>query len=169
MVNNPNVYVTEDFDSFRIGTEEEAEKYNWVSMEKGRKMYKKEEDFLAAIAKITLFDNDELKMVCQGKENDAWVLYEQKVVNSAVLIYSRHIFRAYVQHVLRKFIKNGYQRVEFRAELLKLSLYDTQGKFICKMPENEYAVAFDEAFAEIEKESPDFSVGFIFYVRKSWS
>jgi hypothetical protein len=28
-------------------------------------------------------------------------------------------------------------------------------------------VAFDEAFAEIEKESPHFTVGFIFYVRKS--
>jgi hypothetical protein len=37
------------------------------------------------------------------------------------------------------------------------------------MPESEFATAFDEAFAEIEKESPDFSVGFIFCLRKSRS
>lgn len=98
-------------------------------------MYKKEEDFLAAIAKITIFDSEELQMVCKGKDNAAWNLFEQKSLNFSTLVESRHLFRAYVQHVLRKFIKNGYQRVEFRAELLKLSLYDTNGKFICKLPE----------------------------------
>jgi hypothetical protein len=59
--------------------------------------------------------------------------------------------------------------VEFRAELIKLSFYDPQGKFICKLPESEYAVAFDEAFKEIQKEYPHFTVGFIFYLRKSES
>lgn len=112
-------------------------------MDQGRKMYKKEEDFLAAISKITIFDAEELKMICRGKDNDAWNLFEKKSSNSTVLIYSRHLFTAYVKHMLRKFIRNGYQRVEFRAELLKLSLYDAHGKFVCKLPENEFAVAFD--------------------------
>jgi hypothetical protein len=80
-------------------------------MAEGRKMYKKEEDFVAAIAKITLFDAEELKIISQGKDNAAWVVFEKKVLNSAILIYSRHLFRPYVQHVLRKFIKNGYQRI----------------------------------------------------------
>jgi hypothetical protein len=132
-------------------------------------MYKREEDFLGAIAKITLFDNEELKRVCRGHDREAWVLFEQKVLNSAVIIYSRHLFTHYVRHVLRKFIRNGYQRVEFRAELARLSLYDPKGKFVCKLPEKEFAVAFDEAFAEIEKEEAQFSVGFIFVLRKSRS
>ncbi len=60
MAGDPNVYVTEDFASFRIGTTEDAKKYNWISMKEGRKMYKKEEDFLAAISKISIFDSEEL-------------------------------------------------------------------------------------------------------------
>jgi hypothetical protein len=83
------------------------------------------------------------------------------------LIYSKNFFGHYVKHVLRKFIKNGYHRVEFRAELVKLSLYDENGKFICKLHEKEYAEIFDEAYAEIERENPEFSVGFIFYLMKS--
>lgn len=134
MIADPNVYVTEDFDSFRIGTREEAQRYGWVSMEAGRKMYKREEDFLAAICKIALFDSDELRSVCQGRGKEAWALYEQKVLHSSVIIYSRHLFGHYVRHALRKFIRNGYQRVEFRAQLLRLSLYDAHGKFISKMP-----------------------------------
>jgi hypothetical protein len=133
---DPNVYVTEDFDCFRIGTQEEAAKFNWISMVQARKMYKREEDFVEAIAKITIFDAEELKQVSRGKDNAAWTLFEQKSLNSSVLISSRHLFTAYVKHVLRKFVKNGYQRVEFRAELIKLSHYDAHGKFICKLPES---------------------------------
>ena len=134
MVTDPNVYVTEDFDSFRIGTREEAQRYGWVSMEAARKMYKREEDFLAAISKIALFDSDELRTVCGGRGKEAWALYEQKVLSSSVIINSRHLFGQYVRHALRKFIRNGYQRVEFRAALLRLSLYDPHGRFISKMP-----------------------------------
>jgi hypothetical protein len=57
---DPNVYVTDDFASFRIGTSEDAKRYNWISMKEGRKMYKIEEDFFAAIAKISIFDSEEL-------------------------------------------------------------------------------------------------------------
>lgn len=44
-------------------------------MKKSRKMYKKEDDFLAAIAKISIFDSEELQMVCKGKDNAAWNLF----------------------------------------------------------------------------------------------
>lgn len=111
MVNDPNIYVTEDFVSFRIGTKEEAEKFGWISMPKARKQFKSEEDFIAAVAKITLFDSEEVKTVCQGKDSLAWNLFEQKAEHTHVLIYSKNFFGRYVKHVLRKFIKNGYQRV----------------------------------------------------------
>jgi len=54
-----------------------------------------------------------------------------------------------VKHILKKFIKNGYQRVEFRAELVRLSVYDEKGQFIGKETENGFATAFDEAFEQI--------------------
>lgn len=49
-------------------------------------MYKKEEDFLAAIAKITIFDSEELQTVCKGKDNAAWSLFEQKSLNFSTLV-----------------------------------------------------------------------------------
>jgi hypothetical protein len=41
----------------------------------------------------------------------AWRLFETKTANFEVLLYARHIFVKYVNHVLEKFILNGYQRV----------------------------------------------------------
>jgi len=79
----------------------------------------------------------------------AWRLFEKKTENFSVLIYARHIFIKYVKHILKKFIKNGYQRVEFRAELVRLSVYDEKGQFIGKETENGFATAFDEAFEQI--------------------
>ena len=51
---------------------------------------------------------------------EVWNLFEKKISNTGTLIYTKDIFEKYVEHVLRKFIANGYQRVEFRAELVKL-------------------------------------------------
>jgi hypothetical protein len=51
-----------------------------------------------------------------------------------------------VQHILKKFIANGYQRVEFRAELVKLANYDVNGKLLGKLPETSFAACFDNAF-----------------------
>jgi hypothetical protein len=50
---------------------------------------------------------------------------------------------AFVKHILRKFIKNGYQRVEFRAELTRLTVYGPQGQFVGQLPESGFSEAFD--------------------------
>ena len=44
-----------------------------------------------------------------------WSTFEKKITNTGTLIYSKDIFGRYVEHILKKFINNGYQRVEFRA------------------------------------------------------
>ena len=100
---------------------------------------------------------------------EVWSTFEKKITNIGTLIYSRDIFVQYVEHILRKFIKNGYQRVEFRAELVKLSEYNCKGHFVGKLNEEEYARYFDEAAKKVEEEHPDFSVGIIFGIRKSWT
>lgn len=105
-------------------------------------MYKREEDFIHALASITIFTAEEMVEVCKDKVA-AWGLFEKKVSNTAVLLSARHIFVAFVKHILRKFIKNGYQRVEFRAELTRLTVYGPQGQFIGQLPESGYSEAFD--------------------------
>lgn len=61
------------------------------------------------------------------------------MANTDTLIYCRDIFRKYAEHVLKKFINNGYQRVEFRSILPKLKDYDEKGNFLGKMPEKAFS------------------------------
>jgi len=117
------VYVTDDFNAFRIGTKEEALRYGWVSMAEGRKMFKSEEDFIKQLASITIATEEDIKEI-SNNTTSAWSIFRKKLQHTSVLIYSKHIFKAYIGHVLRKFIANGYQRVEFRAELVRLAHYD---------------------------------------------
>jgi len=57
------------------------------------------------------------------------------MINTDTLIYSKDIFVKYVEHVLKKFINNGYQRVEFRAQLVKLQEHDENGKLVREIDE----------------------------------
>lgn len=106
-----------------------------------RKQFKNEDDFIKALSNITLFSQEELIEVCKDK-SAAWGLFMKKVSNTAVIIFAAHIFPKYVKHILRKFIRNGYQRIQFRAELVRLSKYDEKGKFLQHLPEAAYADAF---------------------------
>lgn len=45
--------------------------------------------------------------------------------------------------MLLKYIKNGYDRVEFRALLSRLTEYDEQGKKVKEHDEGMYMQAFD--------------------------
>ena len=42
----------------------------------------------------------------------------------------KDVFRKYSEHILRKFIANGYDRVEFRALLTGLKVYDAEGNLV---------------------------------------
>jgi len=59
-----------------------------------------------------------------------WNIFETKVSNFAVLVSALHIFKKYTRHVLLKYIKNGYDRAEFRSFLGKLKEYDFEGNLI---------------------------------------
>lgn len=157
--------MTEDFVSFRIGNKVEAERHGWISMAEARKMYKTDTDFIEALMGITTFTHESYEEARKNKET--WTTFEKKLASTSTLIYCKDIFLKYVEHILKKFIDNGYQRVEFRSLLVKLKDYDKDGNFIGKMPDSAFAHFFDEAAKKIEQEHPYFSVGFIFCIRKS--
>jgi len=84
--------------------------------------------------------------VISGVQHDFWVLFEQKIGSFFVLLFTLHIFKKYVRHVLLTYLKNGYQRVEFRALLVKLQEYDTHGAFIKEHDEGQFMAAFDQVY-----------------------
>lgn len=51
-------------------------------------------------------------------------------MNFFVIYLSLHIFKKYINHVLLKYIRNGYDRIEFRAFLSQLNEYDQNGNLI---------------------------------------
>lgn len=59
-----------------------------------------------------------------------WVPFEEKILRFMKLIQVVHIFRKYSDFVLRKFYKNGYSRIEFRALLWELSEHDSEGNLV---------------------------------------
>jgi hypothetical protein len=65
--------------------------------------------------------------------------------------------------MLLKYIKNGYDRIEFRAFLARLKEYDNEGKVVKEHDEKMFMDAFDEVYAEVRKEHPHFSAGFVFF------
>lgn len=92
-----------------------------------------------------------------------WNRFEQKISNFFVLIFSLHIFKKYTKHVLLKYIKNGYDRIQFRALLAQLNQYDEDGNMIKVHDEKMFMQAFDEEFNQVKKEYPNFSAGFVFF------
>jgi hypothetical protein len=123
------VHVTADFRSFRIAAPEEAASKGWLSMPQARALFKEEEDFVKAIAAIALLTESEIGRICR-EETAAWRAIGEKASNAATILFASHIFPKFVRHVLKKFIANGYSRIEFRAELIRLSHYDSQGNFV---------------------------------------
>lgn len=78
-----------------------------------------------------------------GNSKLFWVPFEEKILRFMKLIQVVHIFRKYSEYVLRKFYKNGYNRIEFRALLWGLSEYDSNGNLIKAHDESSYCRVFD--------------------------
>lgn len=69
--------------------------------------------------------------------------------------------------MLRKFIKNGYCRVEIRAQIVHLIEYDDKGNISKRHSESKWMEVFTEEYIKIREEFPYFTVGIIFYALKS--
>jgi hypothetical protein len=51
----------------------------------------------------------------------------------------KDVFRKYSEYILRKYIANGYQRVEFRALLNGLKEYDAEGNVVSELGDRSFA------------------------------
>lgn len=50
-------------------------------------------------------------MIVSTVQKDLWQLFEHKIGSFNILLSALDIFKNYVRHVLRKYIRNGYDRV----------------------------------------------------------
>lgn len=78
------------------------------------------------------------------KDSQPWEAFEEMIGKSFHLIWEAKTFRKYLNHVFSKFAKNGYQRLEFRAFLTELSVYNSAGEEVEKLPIEKYIEIVDE-------------------------
>ena len=91
--------------------------------------YKTEEALVKYVASLTMITHDEMLKIA-GDGATFWPVFEEKISAFFPLLAMRDVFVSYSEYTLRKFIKNGYDRVEFRAFLTKIKTYDEKGAFI---------------------------------------
>jgi len=163
---DPNVYLAADRKSFQIGPVEQAQKEGWVSFQQLADEMPNQRKAIKFVSNLTMLQREELQVV-SGNQHDFWVLFEEKIGNFFILVFALHIFKKYVRHVLHKYIRNGYERIEFRALLCQLIEYDDKGNFVKKHEEGMFMQAFDEVYFEVVKEHPHFSAAFIFFGLKA--
>jgi hypothetical protein len=147
---DPNVYLAADRKSFKIGPEEQALKEGWVSFQQLADEMPNQRKVVKFVSNLTMLSREEL-LVVSGNQHEFWVLFEEKICNFFVLVFALHIFKKYVRHVLLKYIKNGYDRIEFRALLCQMNEYDDKGNFVKTHDEGMYMTAFDEVYEEVIK------------------
>ena len=63
-------------------------------------------------------------------KNARWDLFENKISNFFPILAAEHIFKKYVTHCLKKFYRNGYDRIEYRCMLTRLKKYDEDGNIV---------------------------------------
>ena len=103
-----------------MGAKDDALKNKWLSMEEVRQQSTSEEEFITSLMGITTFLGHHYEDAKLNK-SETWTLFEKKLSNTATLIFCKNIFPHYVKHVLNKFIRNGYQRVELRCTFARIN------------------------------------------------
>ncbi len=88
--------------------------------------------------------NEEDNRKNADKEVKFWVLFEKKIVTFFTVLFTLHHFRSYMKYVCEKFIKNGYDRIEFRSMTSQLTEYDAEGNVVQVHPERKYLEVLDE-------------------------
>ncbi len=129
IITDPNIYLDKERKHFMIGNAEEAKEKAWVSFPQLAEELPNQRQLIKFVANITMLSRDELEKV-SGNQHDFWVLFEEKICNFFPLVFTLHIFKKYVRHILLKYIKCGYDRVEFRALLCQLTEYDEKGNLV---------------------------------------
>lgn len=74
-----------------------------------------------------------------------------------------------MRHIFEKYLKNQYDRLEWRALLVKLYEYDEKGNLIKTHDERKFTEAIDEVYNDLKKEYPDFTLGVVFFGLLEWS
>ncbi len=87
--------------------------------------------------------NEEDNRENADKEVKFWVLFEKKIVTFFTVLFTLHHFRSYMKYVCEKFIKNGYDRIEFRSMTSQLTEYDAEGNVVQVHPERKYLEVLD--------------------------
>ena len=95
-------------------------------MTAARGKFESEEAFLKAVTSLTRMTQQEISEIGDSQEK-VWEVFEKKYVSFFPLGWSLHISRKYVEYAMRKFIRNGYDRVEFRVSRMNLTEYDEEG------------------------------------------
>ena len=98
-------------------------------MQEERKNHASDQDLAELVSSITMLKTKEFQSM-SFKQKEMWDRFEQKVGNFFAIIFALHIFKKYTKHILLKYIKNGYDRIEFRAFLPKMKEYDLEGNMV---------------------------------------
>ena len=123
------MHVTEDFSEMKVGSEKQAEENGWLNMKQAREKFESEDEFVKKMANFSILSGKEIERMCK-KEIPPWDLFENKISNFFTIYELLQIFRSYAEHVMRKYAKNGYDRLEFRAILRELHEYDESGNLV---------------------------------------
>ena len=130
-------------------------------MAAAREKFESEEAFLKAVTSLSRMTQQEISEIGDNQEK-VWEVFQAKYVSFFPLEWSLHIFRKYVEYGMRKFIRNGYDRMEFRISRMNLVEYDEEGYVVKEHGQRKFMETVDEAYERVRKDHPDFSLGVIF-------
>ena len=80
----------------------------------------------------------------ESKKVTFWSIFEHKIVTFFTILYSLKHFKIYIKYICEKYLKNGYDRLQFRSMLSGLTEYDEQGNVVKKHPERKFIEIIDE-------------------------
>lgn len=137
-------------------------------MEAEREQHADEAAFTKFVSSLTMLNREEL-LTLSFAQKEMWERFEEKISNFFPIFFALHIFKKYTRHTMLKYIRNGYDRLEFRAFLAQLTEYDSHGNLLKTHSEEAFLRAVDEVYEEVRRDHPNFTVGFVFFGLKFFS
>jgi len=162
VLTDTRIHLTKDRKSFVVGTHQQASDEGWASWPQLLQELGSDHQLAEYLYSLTSFTRQEMLQVA-GKAQEFWPPFEQKITNFNTILAVNEVFEKYSEHVLRKYIANGYDRIEFRALLTPLKHYDEAGNYLGELPDSSFANTFETAYERVRKDHPGLSVGFIFF------
>ena len=122
--------------ALEVGTREEAARNGWISMKEGIDIHG-HDGWLHKIVNLTCLNEQDLK-AANYERSEIWKLFEYKIIAPAKILVITDIFEKYTRHILRKYKKNGYQRIQFRFAYRKFKIYDQEGRYQRDLDSKEF-------------------------------